>query len=284
MTVILTRNSTRRQDATGETMTMMTKKSFSQGQRGFTAIEIAMVATVIALFALLVLPLFRNRVEEAKLAKAAADLASMQKALTLAKADTAFYPRLEDLDNVELNLPPTPPAGGVNLEIPPFYFRQEVPANRRGLSPTEWANYAGTASAPKWRGAYLTFPKSLTLSEIRTGPQGNVLCRSLTGNNSSPIWDVTTGFNGGPVDSLENRYPIDPWGSPYLFYPATGETIYNPLNANYASYVYSLGPDGLPGDPAVGPKTALDYIPGGTVTGIGTANSDEARLNLKVQF
>ena len=57
------------------TMNMKNLKTTpSRGNAGFTAIEIAMVAAVIAILSLIVLPIFRNRVEDAKIAAAQADL------------------------------------------------------------------------------------------------------------------------------------------------------------------------------------------------------------------
>ncbi len=227
------------------------KKLQSRGRatsRGFTAIEIAMVATVIAIFALMVLPLFRNRVEEAKIAAAKADLTSLMKAQELAHADTGFYFRLEDLDNVINNDPnPFPPAGwtGVTIETPPLVY---VPGadNRtpRNLTVQEWRALAGTTASPKWKGPYVTMSRTITYGELRA--TGSPLLRSFNGGQYSAIRDIPAGGVGGGdpnlYDSDRNRIPIDPWGNPYLYFPPTGETRYN-----YNS-IFSLGPDGLPGN------------------------------------
>ena len=218
-------------------------------ERGFTAIEITMVATVIAILALIVIPIFRARVDEAKIAAAQADLSSFMKAEQLAQADTGFFLRLEDLDNV-MNSDPDPvpaPWTGITLETPPLVFypgikqRIETP---NGLTKGEWHALAGTRSVPKHKGPYTAITRAVPYSELRAA--GSILLRSSHGFQYAPIRDLPQG--GAPVqdadlyDSPENRIPVDPWGNPYLFFPATGETTFN-----YNSIV-SLGPNGLPGD------------------------------------
>jgi prepilin-type N-terminal cleavage/methylation domain-containing protein len=237
-------------------------------QRGFTAIEVAMVATVIAILALIVLPLFRNRVDEAKIAAAKADLASLMKAEILAQADTGHYFRLEDLDNVATNTPATPPTLGITIETPPTYFNPpgqvtpQAALSPRGLTILEWRALGGPQTAPNFKGPYTAFSRNLSYNDLRNTPIGLYLLRSLTGSTSNyaairdlPQGGLPPGSDPQLFDSLSNRYPIDPWGNPYLFFPPTGETAYN-----YSS-IFSLGPDGLPADEAT--RTAL---------GVGTLN------------
>ncbi len=243
---------------------MMTKMKLTPihpkgGERGFTAIEIAMVATVIAILALIVLPLFRNRVEEAKIAAAKADLRSFQKALTLAHADTGYWFRLEDLDNIEgnpYNAPNNPaqppPAGGIVLETPPMVFYADYPASsRRPLDLTEWQNLSGSKAVPKWRGPYTSFQRAIELKEVvggRTVLPPTLAVRSEMGGHAqqlrAPIWNVAVDNrqHNQVYDSDDNLIPIDPWGNPYLFFPPSGETLYT--NA----VIYSMGPNGVPGD------------------------------------
>ncbi|MEI7634385.1 MAG: prepilin-type N-terminal cleavage/methylation domain-containing protein [bacterium] len=255
----------------------------SHAQRGFTAIEIAMVATVIAIFALIVLPLFRNRVEEAKIARTKADLISLQKAETLAQADTGFYLRLEDLDNVMNNInytppnPPIPPAGGITIQIPPFVFPianpTALPITRRALTLSEWANLAGLPANPKFKGPYISSMDYIIYGKLKTDTTYRNLLRSVSGNPASPIYDLNT---GQLYDSDDNHIPVDPWGNPYLYFPPTGETSTNQNNnLTYSNVIYSLGPDGLPGNL---PGTSANDFLRGTTNGLG--NGDD----LMVQF
>lgn len=228
--------------------------SSSNKSRGFTAMEVAMVATVIAILALIVMPIFRNRVNDAKIAAARGDLTSLMKAEMLAQADTGHYYRLEDLDNVQDNLPATPPVGGVTIEIPPFYYLSGDELNTAapgidttcpmGLNLSAWRQLART-----FRGPYATFTRTDTYGNLkvsadylfRTGPSDYAAIRNLDSGNAL--------VQDNLYDSNDNRVPVDPWGNPYLFFPATRSSAYR------FSAIYSMGPDGLPGSAGTANKT-----------------------------
>jgi len=225
------------------------------GRGGFTAIEIAMVAAVIAILSLIVLPIFRNRVEDAKIAAAQADLNALMKAEQVVKADIDAYARLEDLDNVELNGYTASPAAGVDKEVP--FFKYLKPGDTVSPDPTsrhvmitqaERTQLAGTPENPRWRGPYIAFQNHVTYRDLKA-PASTInqnILFSVSGDPYAAIQDRT----GIAVDSPENRIPVDPWGNPYLFFPPNGNAS-DPNNTNgaYSSCViYSMGPDGLPGD------------------------------------
>jgi hypothetical protein len=232
--------------------------------RGFTAMEIAMVATVIAIFALLVLPVFRNRVEEAKIAAANADLVSLMKAEILCKADTSHFVRLEDLDNTENNTPIPVPVNGITVETPPFRFPADGNPAAYQLfgTTTEWQNFAGPVTAPKWKGPYTVFQRHVKLADFvlansGTPPNSGMMRATGAGTNTSPsyrpIQNYHQGSPGAPsgaglFDSDENRIPTDPWGNPYLFYPPIQATATAFESAYAVSWIVCLGPNGLPGD------------------------------------
>ena len=180
----------------------ITLKGFRGGERGFTAIEIAMVATVIAILSLIVLPLFRNRVDEAKIAAARADLASLMKAEMVAQADTGYYFRLEDLDNVAGNAALPTPNTGVTIHTPPLVYANGVD-NRSpsGLSQQGWYALAGPASAPRFKGAYAAITRSITYGEMRGSPGSVLYLRSATGSigNYAAIRDLPQGATRGDL-------------------------------------------------------------------------------------
>lgn len=258
--------------------------SSSAKRRGFTAIEIAMVATVIAILALIVIPLFRNRVDEAKIAAAKADLASFMKAEQLAKADTGFYFRLEDLDNIALNDPTPPPGAGVTIETPPMYYpasgNRAQRVNPGSISTELWHKLSGSAQNPSnpaaqreanFKGPYTSMNRTITYGELKRNTDLQPMVRSLNGNQECAIRDLDkanlpAGSNSLLFDSEDNRVPVDPWGNPYLFFPPTGETQFN-----YASII-SLGPDGQPSsidvNPSV-PQVPASYLREGGFLGKG---------------
>jgi prepilin-type N-terminal cleavage/methylation domain-containing protein len=228
---------------------------------GFTAIEIAMVAAIIAILSLIILPIFRGRVEDAKKAAAQADLSALMKAEMVVKADTDFYARLEDLDNVALNSPSTAPPNGVTVEVPFFVYNPAgvgTPAAARPtLTTAQRTQLGGSAESPKWKGPYIAFQHSMTYDDLTVGPSAALylpLRRIGQGGNEweAAIQDFGTATTSGCYDSLQNRIPIDPWGNPYMFFAPTG--VDTAGNANPPRFpncaIYSMGPNGLPGDGA----------------------------------
>lgn len=251
--------------------------------RGFTAIEITMVASIIAIIAMLVLPLFRNRVDAAKKAACQADLASLMKAEELVKADTGYFVRLEDLDNIVLNTPTPVPPQGINLETPPFHYNTTL-TTWEPMTETQWRAFSGPKPDGLFKGPYIAFRNSITYQELVADMKLALLLKSTTdpawpstsgGGFRGPIWDIPQSSGKALYDHRDNRYPVDPWGNPYLFFPATDET-----ETGYGcSIIYSLGPDGKPG---LAPGTsASDYYRGAH---IGETNSDEKNYGLMVQF
>ncbi len=218
---------------------------------GFTAVEIAMVATVIAILALLVLPLFRQRAEDAKLAAAQDEVQSLAKALILVEADMPgnFLPRLNDLDNKSFQDSDTLPTGGNTNHLEPPRARW-LPGTSNA-SPGQFIDVNDPlfgltypTVVQNWFGPYIAMRNTVTLNELLN--QFAPLTDS--GGNVGPIAVFT-----GSIDSQTlnvDRYPVDPWGTPYLLF-GPEETIYN------FRVVYSLGPDAVPG--------SLDLYGGGGV-------------------
>lgn len=207
-------------------------------KRGFTAVEIAMVATVIAILALLILPLFRTRTEEAKITAARDDMRSLAIAEMAAFADTGHYFRLQDLDNTQQYdsniIRP-------DKDVPVAYWNNPLSAEQRAIL------------AATWKGPYTSLPKYKTYQEmsIRT-----YLFQSAGGTGGA-IMDLTSrsaAVGGGtPVvstDAPEDKMPIDPWGNPYLFFGTGRRNELAPAEeSDYGTaIIYSLGPDGQAGN------------------------------------
>jgi general secretion pathway protein G len=99
---------------------------------GFTLIEIMVVIIILGLLATLVIPNITGYTEKAKVEKTKADIASLEGALELFRADNGFFPTTEQgLDALVVKpstgrIPPKWMEGG--------YFRKGIP-----LDP--WGNY-----------------------------------------------------------------------------------------------------------------------------------------------
>jgi len=233
--------------------------------RGFTAIEISMVVTVIAILALLIMPLFRDRIEAARKTAAQDELLTLEKAETLAHADTGYYFRLQDLDNM------------TQYNEPPQRVDQEIPITswNRPFTVEERRKLRGGPTA--WKGPYITIGqfKFMELG-IAVDPTQGIpeFFWSYTGRGG-PILDLT-GTDWWPSpnipitwDHQQDKVLVDPWGTPYLFF-GTGAGDMGKLNEEGGAYlaqetnfgnaaVYCLGPDGMPGD-AVPYQGAADRL------------------------
>lgn len=240
-------------------------------RRGFTAVEIAMVATVIAILALLILPIFRKRTEEARQAAVRDELQSLAKAYILVEADLdGFQPRLQDLDNVQ-NTGSAQVNQPLRATEPPYAEWNRTIGFTAAISPVPTQNNRTTKVVPNWKGAYIAMPKYSAISDIEflladaIFPNGPVYV--VGANASSPQF---TDGGGTFSDDSADRYPIDPWGNPYFFFGA------GRLNDDTESFfnsrvLYSMGPNGIPGD---GTNTPLIYLRKGDAF-IGDTNRGE---------
>jgi general secretion pathway protein G len=77
--------------------------------RGFTLIEIMVVVVIIGLLAAVIVPQVVSKVDEARVAKAKQDIASMETALTMFRLDNSRYPGT-DQGLAALSTQPTDPS------------------------------------------------------------------------------------------------------------------------------------------------------------------------------
>lgn len=79
-------------------MTMLTSRSnlqFDRRRRGFTLIEIMVVITILGILAALIVPRVVGRTDDARIAAAKQDIASLMQALKLYRLDNSAYPSTE---------------------------------------------------------------------------------------------------------------------------------------------------------------------------------------------
>ena len=236
-------------------------------QRGFSAIEVTMVATVIAILALIALPVFLERVKDAREKATLDEMAQISKAQQLAYADTGHYFRLQDLDNTSRYTDITG-IEGVTYEDSKQDPRQfEFSKNRHIYIPNIYWNSNNELSlsqrrilARQWKGPYVKYQQK--------DGEGSIFWRDIRINVDFFNLLTTTSGDGGPIphfsdpapppgptedqyDNDEDLYPVDAWGTPYIFFATdlpsndsdqANETFY------HSAYIFSCGPDGLPGD------------------------------------
>ena len=66
-----------------------------RGSRGFTLIEIMVVVVIIGLLAAVIVPNVVNKVDEARVTRARADISAIESALTIFRLDNSKYPTTE---------------------------------------------------------------------------------------------------------------------------------------------------------------------------------------------
>jgi Tfp pilus assembly protein PilE len=213
----------------------------------FTAIEVVAVATIIAILVLVLVPIMRGRVEEAKRVAAMDDLMSIEKAQTLANADTGMYFRLQDL---------TRPAADPELlaTVPTEILKVPQATWNQQALPNQIAQLTRT-----WKGPQLGVHNSITVNELVAV---NRILVTLDGaQGEGPILvlqDDQTDWVGTGGGWTRAKYPIDPWGNPYIFLGpglVTAPQGIRGLRPGFTNetnfqtaFVYSLGPDGQPGN------------------------------------
>ena len=86
----------------------VSRARFAREPRGFTLIEIMVVVVIIGLLAAVIVPQVVSKVDEARVAKAKQDIASMETALTMFRLDNSKYPST-DQGLATLSTQPTDP-------------------------------------------------------------------------------------------------------------------------------------------------------------------------------
>ena len=76
-------------------MTIMARMKVSNGQGGFTLLEVMVVVVILGILAALVVPKIISRPDEARVIAARQDIASLMQALKLYRLDNQRYPSSE---------------------------------------------------------------------------------------------------------------------------------------------------------------------------------------------
>jgi Tfp pilus assembly protein PilE len=254
---------------------------------GFSAIEVTAVAAIIAVMALILIPIVRNRVEEARKVAAQDDMAGIEKAESLAYGFTNYYFRLQDLNRPESATIPGANATQIALEA-------AKPPKAAWNKPFNAAQQAQINST--WKGSFVAYHHTQNVFTLE-GLYPQLFRREAGGSGSGPI--LITGDDAANFTNSNyfgQQYPIDPWGSPYIFFgagfmgdagnPAITYNPTNPVTPNQmkwdTSVVYSLGPDGEPSSNGVnGYNSGTHYAQPASYfreTGfLGSVNSDDLK-------
>ena len=222
--------------------TISRMRAWRRPMGGFTAVEVTMVAAVIAILTLIALPMFRARIEESRRKAALDEMSQIAKAEELAYAETGFHYRLNDLDNTTAFQDTDTSAP---MSVPVVIWNRELNLARYS------ERWQLCHSDRAWNGPYLSFRKFVYLDQLRAQFDPNLFTTEGTPTPAGPIFLYNP---PGAFDVFNNQatdiYPLDPWGNPYIFFgigalhPGSGQI--DGLDFPKCA-VYSMGPNGLPG-------------------------------------
>ena len=162
------------------------------GNRGFTLIEVIVVAAIIAILAGILVPMIFSQIDEAKITRAQADCRSISTAVLMFRKETGkwpyFVPGVADCSLKYVTLQsgtgtePTDVPGDWNIGLNAFALGNIL--NLPGVNP------------PIAQACYNDKAKSY-LSEDRSDPWGHqYIVGAANFANDNPVWVISAGPNG----------------------------------------------------------------------------------------
>lgn len=165
--------------------------------RGFTLIEVIVVAGIIAILAGILVPIIFKEIDEAKITRASADIRSLSSSIIVFRRDTGKWPVLDSACDPSIpatsvrgqgNEPSNAAAMGFDLSRQEFY-NNHLPVDAYGCYPGAWKGpYIALVSADPWGNAYLTNAKNFDDSPpmpvwiLSAGPNGELDTNAADGS------------------------------------------------------------------------------------------------------
>jgi general secretion pathway protein G len=167
-------------------------------RKGFTLIEVIVVAGIIAILAGILVPMIFNQVDEARIARAQGDLKTIQTSILTFRKDTAAWPNKDTAtttavtllysDSTSVAAPPIPTIAGANWVTNAAGAQRIINHLRvddNGAYGTLWKGpYINAADADPWGNAYIInadqFKSTGPLWIVSAGPDGIVQTNALS--------------------------------------------------------------------------------------------------------
>lgn len=153
-------------------------------ERGFTLIEVIVVAAIIAVLAGIIVPLVFKEVDESKISKAKADVKTIQTAIMMFYKDNQKWPRYTNDGGTLVE--------NITLLRTNGNFPEEVDANFDTTQIGVLKNHLvenGVGYDIKWKGPYL--------NDTNPDPWGNAyIIDASSFGTSNPVWILSAGPNG----------------------------------------------------------------------------------------
>ncbi len=230
-------------------------------QRGFTLVELLLVAAIITIFAGVAIFSVQEAYDQARRKSVYDEVKSVGSAMELCQQNIGFYPRF-DLLSKSRNLILEP--GDTTRLMPGFDFYCTL---KRTLVQPKF-----TMVKDSWYGPYMNL-----------GENRNSMGQGKKGMKKMRV-NARIG-NAEPPYSLVVDWPCDAWSHPYVFYQVVTDPLfvnttddanninsrYNPqglrlinssgeLENQYMTFVLSYGPNGYPGGPPPNTKPAIQQV------------------------
>ncbi len=156
--------------------------------KGFTLIEVIVVAAIIAILAGILVPMIFNQIDEAKISRAAADCKSIQTAILTFKKDTGSWPNKSAPATADVTLLIGNAPGNFPLAALTTlgYKGDVVLAFNSFLAADETLAYSAL-----WKGPYQI--------QVELDPWGNAYitnAKNFDDTPSTPVWVLSAGPNG----------------------------------------------------------------------------------------
>lgn len=163
-------------------------KQVKCNRKGFTLIEVIVVAAIIAILAGILVPMIFNQIDESKKARATGDCKSIAAAINVFRKDLGVWPGYKDLAAI-------PPVkwtilhnGSADSDMP------TLSAGFDNADPNTLANHlmknnGNVYNTTNWKGPYLT-------SEVGLDPWGKAYVINVDvfdANPSVPVWVISAG-------------------------------------------------------------------------------------------
>jgi len=159
------------------------------GNRGFTLIEVIVVASIIAILAGILVPMIFNQIDEAKISRAQTECKSISSAMLMFRKETGKWPyyvpdcsgTYSTLQTGTGNLPASAAGWQINSNAIPFGVILNLPG--QGITGALQSCYNGKAQS--------------YLMEDKPDPWGNMyIVNTANFVTDGPVWVISAGPNG----------------------------------------------------------------------------------------
>ena len=161
-------------------------------EKGFTLIEVIVVAGIIAILAGILVPMIFKEIDEARITRATADIKSIQTAILVMKKDTGSWPTKNSVDTNDCT---TLFGQGKGVTIGSVTGWRDYSMNMCAFDDSFSQN---TYSYNNWKGPYM--------ATVSPDPWGNMYMCNIKDINTPgvPVWIIS----GGPNVTIDTS--IDP--------------------------------------------------------------------------